>query len=336
MTQTVCFFARVKDPSVLKRVEFYAQDLRILRELGFDVRITTRISELRPADFYYVWWWSWAFAPVTLACILRRPVIVTGVLNHQRTDGVWEFELRPYWQRVLIRYAARKASANVFLSKIEFEFAKALFGAQTKNYYSPCPIDTELYSPAPDTARNDLLLTVAWMNPPNARRKCIPQIIEAAAIIHRARPHTRFVLAGDPTTFEPELKRMISAVGGEGFIECPGPITREQKIDYMRRAAIYLQPTFTEGFGLAIAEAMACGTAVVTSRVGTVPEVAGDAVAYVDQSPVQIAREAIRLLDDVKTRQKLGECARRRIVEHFSYARRKQDIQTLISKLQLR
>ena len=55
---------------MLRRVEFYAQDLRILADLGFDVRIATKLTELRPADLYFVWWWTWAFFPVLITRLL--------------------------------------------------------------------------------------------------------------------------------------------------------------------------------------------------------------------------------------------------------------------------
>ena len=57
------FFAKVSHPEILERHEFYATDLRILRELGFDVIICTKAWPIPKADLYYVWWWTWAFLP---------------------------------------------------------------------------------------------------------------------------------------------------------------------------------------------------------------------------------------------------------------------------------
>lgn len=47
-------------------------------------------------------------------------------------------------------------------------------------------------------------------------------------------------------------------------------------------ATIFVMPSFYEGFGLPILEAMSCGCPVITSREGSIPEVAGDAAYYVD------------------------------------------------------
>src|SRR5438045_243642 len=66
MSETVCFFAKVHDPAMLDRIEFYAQDIRILRDLGYRVSLAVSPWQLTRADIYFVWWWTWAFAPDSL------------------------------------------------------------------------------------------------------------------------------------------------------------------------------------------------------------------------------------------------------------------------------
>ena len=74
---------------------------------------------------------------------------------------------------------------------------------------------------------------------------------------------------------------------------------------YHRAAALVL-PSFGEGFGLPVLEAMACGAPVVTSRGTALPETAGDAALYVDpRRPDDIAAAMGRLLDDETLRQDL-------------------------------
>lgn len=80
----VCFFAKAPHRSPLTTLEYYEQDLRILRELGFDVTTATRWSEIpRNMDLYFVWWWQWAFLVVLKNLLNRTPLIATGVVNFQ-------------------------------------------------------------------------------------------------------------------------------------------------------------------------------------------------------------------------------------------------------------
>ena len=68
----------------------------------------------------------------------------------------------------------------------------------------------------------------------------------------------------------------------------------ELRLAYAGAVAL-LFPSRYEGFGLPVAEAMACGCPVITSPVSSLPEVAGDAAIYVDPDDVRALCEAFRL-----------------------------------------
>jgi alpha-1,3-rhamnosyl/mannosyltransferase len=63
-----------------------------------------------------------------------------------------------------------------------------------------------------------------------------------------------------------------------------------------RRASLFCYPSLYEGFGLPVLEAMQCGTPVITSNVSSLPEVGGDAVAYVDPESTSSIRGALTTL----------------------------------------
>jgi glycosyltransferase involved in cell wall biosynthesis len=66
-------------------------------------------------------------------------------------------------------------------------------------------------------------------------------------------------------------------------------------------------PSFDEGFGLPVAEAMACGCPVVTSNRSSLPEVAGDAALLVAPGSVEDIADAMkRLWTDAELRSKLA------------------------------
>ncbi|MBI4437917.1 glycosyltransferase family 4 protein [Candidatus Uhrbacteria bacterium] len=67
-----------------------------------------------------------------------------------------------------------------------------------------------------------------------------------------------------------------------GVIQFLGPVTEEEKWNLLARASCLLYPSYDEGFGLPVLEAMAVGTPVIASTRGALPEVGGDAAMYVD------------------------------------------------------
>lgn len=312
--RSVCFFAHVRNQEELRRVEFYGQDIRVLEDLGCDVQLATRATELKPADLYIAWWWTWAFIPVTYAHLRGKPVIATGVFDY------WNFHERPLHQRVLIRYAIRSADTNVFVSSLELKKVPEVATVRNGRYV-PCAIDTDVYH-STRVPREDFILTIATMRGPNSWRKCIEEVIEAAPIIHRRFPETHFIIAGDHEDRYPKLAKRL---GAEDYVYFPGIISRAAKIDLMSRCRVYLQPSRFEGFGVAIAEALSCGAPVVTSRVGAVPEVVGDAGVFVDgTSPSEIAAGCVALLDDQERQSRLSVAGPQRIGSLFSYSRHKE------------
>ena len=76
----------------------------------------------------------------------------------------------------------------------------------------------------------------------------------------------------------------------------------------MRRAEAMVFPSFLEGFGLPVVEAMACGVPVIVSDRSSLPEVAGEAALYVDpDDPATIAQAMVRVASDSGLRARLRD-----------------------------
>jgi glycosyltransferase involved in cell wall biosynthesis len=103
-----------------------------------------------------------------------------------------------------------------------------------------------------------------------------------------------------------ELKdHEVVCVGGEAHIEpalrVAGPKVRARRVSLSDEelrlayagATALVYPSRYEGFGLPVAEAMACGCPVITTKLASLPEVAGDAALYVDPDDPQGLRAAI-------------------------------------------
>lgn len=70
-------------------------------------------------------------------------------------------------------------------------------------------------------------------------------------------------------------------------------VTDEELVALYNGATLLLFPSLYEGFGLPVLDAMTCGTPVVTSKVSSLPEVAGDAAILVDPYDVRDIAEAV-------------------------------------------
>jgi glycogen synthase len=130
--------------------------------------------------------------------------------------------------------------------------------------------------------------------------------------------------ASSPDT--PELQaRLEAAVAGRPMIRwINAMLPVEAVVQLYSHAAAFVCPSVYEPFGLINLEAMACGTPVVASRVGGIPEVVvdGETGLLVEPGdPVALADALRRVLDDPARAARMGEAGRRRVEAHFSWDR---------------
>jgi glycosyltransferase involved in cell wall biosynthesis len=104
-------------------------------------------------------------------------------------------------------------------------------------------------------------------------------------------------------------------------------------VTLIRGARAVLFPSLYEGFGLPVLEAMQLGTPVVTSRVSSLPEIAGEAALYVDPYDINDIGRAIKtIVSDADLRAELVRRGRIQ-AELFSLARYRERVSDLYQKL---
>lgn len=99
------------------------------------------------------------------------------------------------------------------------------------------------------------------------------------------------------------LHRRISDLASRGMVEPLGYVADAHLTSLYQNAFGLLFPSWYEGFGLPILEALTLGCPVICSRTTSLPEVGGDAVIYIDaQNPTTIAEAMLRLESDANFR----------------------------------
>lgn len=117
---------------------------------------------------------------------------------------------------------------------------------------------------------------------------------------------TRLVLAGRPARHGAARPVDPTILARPGVL-LPGFIAPEDLPLLYAGATALVCPSLTEGFGLPVLEAMACGTPVVCARAGALPEVTDDAALYVDPTDVASITEGLRrILEDDSLRRELA------------------------------
>jgi glycosyltransferase involved in cell wall biosynthesis len=142
-------------------------------------------------------------------------------------------------------------------------------------------------------------------------RKNLPALVRAyASISELTRP--ALVLAGPVAPWNPEGWNLLRPVLDElpsrirRRIVLTGYVPEEDKAALLTGALALVFPSFYEGFGLPVVEAMACGLPVLTSNVSALPETAGGAALLVDPNDTEAIAEGIeRLLTDRELRERL-------------------------------
>ena len=109
-------------------------------------------------------------------------------------------------------------------------------------------------------------------------RKRIEDVLGIFAKLRARLPRLRLLRVGG--VFTSEQQRLVRELGLQNSIDVFPHIDAAQLASVYRRARVLIQPSESEGFGLPVAEAMACGTPVIASDIPALREVGGGAAEY--------------------------------------------------------
>jgi alpha-maltose-1-phosphate synthase len=191
-------------------------------------------------------------------------------------------------------------------------------------------IDGAEYAPHPDTdvldrcgidRRRPYVIFVGRIT----RQKGLPVLLRAAADLV---PEAQLVLcAGQADTPEQltEVTELVDDLRADrsGVLWIPEMLPKRDVIQLLSHATVFACPSVYEPLGIVNLEAMACGTAVVASRTGGIPEVVADGETGLLVPPGDPGRLAVALnalLTDPGRAAEMGQAGRKRAVTDFSWA----------------
>ncbi|MCC6191185.1 MAG: glycosyltransferase family 4 protein [Anaerolineales bacterium] len=124
-------------------------------------------------------------------------------------------------------------------------------------------------------------------------RKNLGVLLDAYAQLRPAHPNLRLVLAGARGWWYADLFRRVEALGLAQEVIFPGFVPEDELPLWYNAAAVFAYPSSYEGFGLPVAEALACGRPVVTTAVSSLPEAGGEAAYLVPPDDAPALAEAL-------------------------------------------
>jgi glycosyltransferase involved in cell wall biosynthesis len=185
----------------------------------------------------------------------------------------------------------------------------------------PLGVDTQLFAPSEHRVPGRIVAIASADKP----LKGVSHLLEAVAKVRTEHDvHLELVSHLEPGG---ATERLIAELGIADAVHVVSGISDEELAALLASAEVTCVPSLYEGFSLPTVEAMSCGTPVVASRAGALPEVVGtdetgasECALLVEPGDAEALATAIRtLMDAPDERARLGAAGRSRALERYSW-----------------
>jgi glycosyltransferase involved in cell wall biosynthesis len=282
-------------------------------------RVARAFRAARP-DVVLLWFAhpTYAWAVVRMARLFGvRSAIVTGGYDVACMPELGFGAMRKRRNRPLVRAALR--GADVVLPFSQAAAAEVRRWAEPKRLRVIYPaVDLDVFRPPEEnTGRAPVVVTASAVNKLFLRQKGIDTFLQTAALV----PEARFILVGreQDDTLD-RLRRDVTR--NVEFVDDFLP--REDLVRLFQHCRVYLQASLHEGFGLATAEAMACGAIPVGAEDTALREVIGDAGYLIPSRNPEACARAVRAALAAGPAE--SRRATERVARNFSLARREREL----------
>jgi glycosyltransferase involved in cell wall biosynthesis len=183
----------------------------------------------------------------------------------------------------------------------------------------PLGVDAQTFAPPTAPRVPGRIVAMASADTP---MKGVHTLLEAVAKLRTDR-EVELVLVSRPVPGGP-TERLVEELAIGDVVRFASGLSDAALADLMGSAEVMCVPSLYEGFSLPTVEAMACGTPLVVSRAGAIPEVVGSDGLCADQvtpgDTEELAAALATLLAAPERRTAMGEAGRARVLERFSWS----------------
>jgi glycosyltransferase involved in cell wall biosynthesis len=180
----------------------------------------------------------------------------------------------------------------------------------------PPGIDIVQFSPSrPEAKVTGRVIAVGRL----LERKGYDLLIRAIGNVVRNYPQAHLLLVGAGPA-EQDLRRLTSELGLDSSISFVGNVPRKDLPRLLNSAEVFCHPARWDNVPFAPLEAMACGLATLASSAGGVPDTVGEAgLVHEAGDQEELTRHLSEILSNPGLLRSLGDAARRRVVERFTW-----------------
>jgi glycosyltransferase involved in cell wall biosynthesis len=150
--------------------------------------------------------------------------------------------------------------------------------------------------------------------------KGLDLLVKAFADLPQPLDDVKLVIVGPNDGYLPSLKKLVAHLEISKKVFFTGPLYGQEKLSAFVDADVYVLPSAYEIFGIAVLEALACGTPViVTDRCGIADVIDNQVGLVVPYDKEQLSNAILRLLGDDKMQQQFGERGKLLVRERFNW-----------------
>jgi glycosyltransferase involved in cell wall biosynthesis len=272
------------------------------------------------ADVVYSWWANLnsVFTVLFSAVLRKKSIVVVGGYEVAYVPEIHYGTLLSIKGRVEVKFIMRHASKILAVSESsKKEILRFVKPKTLKLVYNG--IDVEKFKPL--NTKENLVITVGGISHVAIKKKRFDVFVEASKNLAVG----QFVLIG--IFLDGSIQQLKSKAASN--VKFTGYVPEETLLQYYQKAKVYCQLSTQESFGVALAEAMACGCVPVVTRKYSLPEIVGDTGFYVPYNNPEVTADAIRQA----LASKKGLKARARIEKCFSLKAREKKLIREISDL---